>query len=95
MVYFFNARIEQAYWLNAKVPAGLTSVLDVDSPVTGADDSFAALKRGFANAKADVSKQAVAAGATDGGASAVLRSYHGELIAGSCMLAARAFFSNF
>ncbi|MFL9938219.1 alpha/beta hydrolase family protein [Paraburkholderia graminis] len=95
MVYFFNARIEQAYWLNARVPAGLTSVLDVDSPVTGADDSFAALKRGFANAKADVSKQAVAAGATDGGASAVLRSYHGELVAGSCMLAARAFFSNF
>ncbi|WP_025599436.1 alpha/beta hydrolase family protein [Burkholderia sp. WSM2230] len=95
MVFFFNARAEQAYWLNAKVPAGLTSVLDVDSPVSGPDDSFAAIKRGFANAKAAVARDAIAAGAADGGASAVLRSYHGGLVAGSCMLAARAFFANF
>jgi hypothetical protein len=39
-----------------------------------------------------VAKEAVAAGAKDGGASAVLRAYHGELVAGSCMIAARAFF---
>jgi hypothetical protein len=95
MVFFFNARIEQAYWLNAKAPAGLTSVLDVDSPVTGPDDSFAAIKRGFANEKAAVASEAVAAGAADGGASAVLRSYHGQLVAGSCMVAARAFFASF
>jgi hypothetical protein len=37
----------------------------------------------------------VAGGATDGGASAVLRAYHGELVASFCMLAARAFFANF
>ena len=30
-VFFFNAEIEEAYWKNAKVAAGLTSVLDVDS----------------------------------------------------------------
>ena len=95
MVFFFNARIEQAYWLNAKVPAGLTSVLDVDSSVTGPDDPFAAVKQGFANAKASIAREAVAAGAADGGASAVLRSYHGGLVAGSCMIAARAFFANF
>jgi hypothetical protein len=95
MVFFFNARIEQAYWLNAKVPAGLTSVLDVDSSATGPDDRFATVKQGFANAKASIAREAVAAGATDGGASAVLRSYHGGLVAGSCMIAARAFFANF
>ncbi|CAB3726760.1 alpha/beta hydrolase family protein [Paraburkholderia rhynchosiae] len=95
MVFFFNARIEQTYWLNAKAPAGLTSVLDVDSPVTGPDDPFAPVKQGFANAKAAVASEAVAGGAADGGASAVLRSYHGGLVAGSCMVAARAFFANF
>ena len=94
-VFFFNARIEQAYWLNAKVPAGLTSVLDVDSPIAGPTDPYAPIKQGFANAKATLAGQAVAGGATDGGASAVLQAYHGELVASFCMLAARAFFANF
>ncbi|HYS68372.1 MAG TPA: alpha/beta hydrolase [Paraburkholderia sp.] len=94
-VFFFNARIEQAYWLNAKVPAGLTSVLDVDSAATGPNDPYSPIKQGFANAKAALASQAVAGGATDGGASAVLRSYHGGLVASFCMIAARAFFANF
>ncbi|MFM0341744.1 alpha/beta hydrolase family protein [Paraburkholderia fungorum] len=94
-VFFFNARIEQAYWLNAKVPAGLTSVLDVDSPVAGPNDPYAPIKQGFALAKATLASQAVAAGATDGGASAVLQAYHGNLVASFCMVAARAFFANF
>jgi len=94
-VFFFNARIEQAYWLNANVPAGLTSVLDVDSAATGADDPYAPVKQGFANAKAALASEAVAGGATDGGASAVLRSYHGGLVASFCMIAARAFFAKF
>ena len=94
-VFFFNARIEQAYWQNAKVPKGLTSVLDVDSPVAGPDDPYAPIKQGFASAKAQLANQAVAGGATDGGASAVLQAYHGELVASFCMLAARAFFGNF
>ncbi|RKE37858.1 prolyl oligopeptidase family protein [Paraburkholderia sp. BL23I1N1] len=94
-VFFFNARIEQAYWQNAKVPAGLTSVLDVDSPVAGPNDPYAPIKQGFANAKATLANQAVAGGATDGGASAVLQAYHGELVASFCMVAARAFFTNF
>ncbi|WGS52248.1 alpha/beta hydrolase [Paraburkholderia sp. D15] len=95
MVFFSNARIEAAYWRNAKVPAGLASVLDVDSPATGSDDPYAPVKQGFASAKASVAKQAVANGATDGGASAVLQAYHGELVASFCMVAARAFFANF
>lgn len=94
-VFFFNARIEQAYWQNAHVPAGLTSVLDVDSPVAGPNDPYAPIKQGFASAKAMVASQAVAAGANDGGASAVLQAYHGELVASFCMVAARAFFSDF
>ncbi|MFM0095366.1 prolyl oligopeptidase family serine peptidase [Paraburkholderia nemoris] len=94
-VFFFNARIEQAYWQNAKVPAGLTSVLDVDSPISGPNDPYAPIKQGFASAKATLANQAVAGGATDGGASAVLQAYHGELVASFCMVAARAFFTNF
>lgn len=94
-VFFFNARIEQAYWLNAKVPAGLTSVLDVDSPISGPNDPYAPIKQGFASAKSTLASQAVAGGATDGGASAVLQAYHGELVASFCMVAARAFFANF
>ncbi|WP_144140085.1 alpha/beta hydrolase family protein [Paraburkholderia sp. BCC1884] len=94
-VFFFNARIEQAYWLNAKVPAGLTAVLDVDAPVAGPTDPYAPIKQGFAGAKAALASQAVAGGATDGGASAVLQAYHGELVASFCMVAARAFFGNF
>jgi hypothetical protein len=94
-VFFFNTRIEQAYWLNAGVTAGLTNVLDVDSPASGAGDPFAAIKGGFAAAKAAVAAEAVAAGAKDGGASAVLQAYHGEIVAPFCLLAARGFFSHF
>ncbi|WP_454827110.1 alpha/beta hydrolase family protein [Paraburkholderia xenovorans] len=94
-VFFFNARIEQAYWQNANVPAGLTSVLDVDSAVAGPGDPYAPIKRGFASAKAEVASQAVAGGAADGGVSAVLRAYHGQLVASFCMVAARAFFARF
>ncbi|ASW01735.1 alpha/beta hydrolase family protein [Paraburkholderia aromaticivorans] len=94
-VFFFNARIEQAYWQNAKVPAGLTTVLDVDSAVAGPGDPYAPIKQGFASAKAELASEAVADGAADGGASAVLRSYHGDLVASFCMAAARAFFARF
>jgi hypothetical protein len=94
-VFFFNAKIEQAYWQNAGVTPGLTSVLDVDSPVSGPNDPYAPIKNGFAAAKAQVAAQAVAAGASDGGASAVLQAYHGDIVAPFCLLAARAFFNNF
>jgi hypothetical protein len=93
-VFFFNAQIEQAYWKNAKVAAGLTSVLDVDS-TPGANDPFAAVKTGFAQAEAAVAAQAIQAGATDYGFSAILQAYHADLVAPFCMVAARGFFSNF
>ncbi|EKZ95323.1 MULTISPECIES: alpha/beta hydrolase family protein [Cupriavidus] len=94
-VFFFNATVQQAYWSSAKVPAGLTSVLDVDAPIAGPSDPYAALKQGFSLAKMNVAAQAVAAGAQDGGASAVIQAYHGTLVAPFCMVAARAFFGQF
>jgi len=93
-VFFFNAQIEQAYWKNAHVAAGLTNVLDVDS-APGMNDPFAAVKAGFAQTRAAVAAQAVQAGATDNGFSAVLEAYHGDIVAPFCMVAARGFFSNF
>ncbi|WP_428995921.1 alpha/beta hydrolase family protein [Paraburkholderia ferrariae] len=93
MVFFFNAAIEQAYWKHANVAPGLTSVLDVDS-APGANDPFAAVKAGFAQAKAAVAAQAVQGGATDGGLSAVLQVYHADIVAPFCMVAARGFFGN-
>ncbi|CAG2127341.1 hypothetical protein LMG31506_00449 [Cupriavidus yeoncheonensis] len=94
-VFFFNATVEQAYWKNAKVPQTLTTVLDVDASVAGTDDPYAAIKQGFASAKATLAAQAVAGGATDGGASAVIEAYHGDLVAPFCMAAARTFFGSF
>jgi len=93
-VFFFNATIQQAYWKNAKVPAKLTTVLDVDASITGANDPYAAIKQGFVAAKAALAVQAVAGGATDGGTSAVIESYHDQM-APFCMVAARTFFGNF
>lgn len=94
-VFFFNATVQQAFWQNANVPAGLTSVLDVDAPIAGPADPYAVLKQGFASAKANLAAQAVAGGATDGGAAAVLEAYHSTLVAPFCMAAARAFFGQF
>lgn len=93
-VFFFNAAIEQAYWKSANVAPGLTSVLDVDSAAS-ANDPFAAVKAGFAQAKAAVAAQAMQAGANDGGLSAVLQNYHADIVAPFCMVAARGFFNNF
>ena len=71
---------------------GLLNVLDVDSAVTSASDPFAAAKVGFATLKASTAAAAVAAGATDGGASAVVQAYHGSLVPPFCTVAARGFF---
>ena len=70
--------------------AGLVTVLNVDSPATGATDPFAAAKVGFANAKA-----ATAAAAGANAAVAVTAAYHGGLVPPFCNAAARGFFSQF
>lgn len=90
-----NTQLMQAYWSApspARAATGLVSVLDVDSAISGATDPYAAAKAGFAQSKAATAQAAVAAGATDGGASAVVQSYHGGLVPPFCNAAARGFF---
>lgn len=87
-VFFdLNTGVLQALW-SAPSPAamapGLLNVLDVDAPVSGADDPFAAVKTGFALAKASATVQ--------GGAAGTLLMYHGVLVPPFCQLAARSFF---
>jgi len=93
--YSLNTQLMQGLWSApspAAMPAGLLSVLDVDSPAGGVADPFAAAKAGFAQAKAGAASAAVSAGASDGGASAVLQAYHGGLVPPFCNVAARGFF---
>jgi hypothetical protein len=71
-----------------------TTVLDVDSAVT-AGDPYADLKNGFSAAKALVAANAVLAGATDGGAIAVLEAYHARLVPPVCLSAVKSFFDGF
>ncbi len=95
--YSANTQVMQGYWTApspAAAPAGLLNVLNVDSAATGATDPYAAAKGGFAQTKANTAAAAVAAGATDGGASAVTQAYHGGLVPPFCNAAARGFFQN-
>ena len=85
--YQANTTLMQGLWSAPSplaLPAGLLTVLDVDSAPTGASDPFAAVKAGFAQAKAGVAAQ--------GGANAVVQAYHGSLVPPFCNVAARAFF---
>ncbi len=93
-VYFMNAQAMQAFWQPFSLPAGLLTVLDLETGL-GAGDPFAALETAFANLKTQVAADAVTAGAMDGGAMAVAQAYHGSLVPPFCMAAARGFFANF
>lgn len=93
--YNVNTQLMQGFWSSpspAAAPAGLLTVLNVDSAPTSAADPYATAKGGFAQAKAGAAAAAVAAGATDGGASAVTQAYHGTLVPPFCNAAARGFF---
>ena len=95
MVFFsVNTGTMQAFWAPLNLPAGLVTVLDLEAP-TGGNDPFATAKAGFAQQKVAIAAQAVAAGATDGGLSAVTQIYHGQLLPPFCTAAARGFFSQF
>lgn len=85
-----NAQTMQAFW--STLPAGLLTVLDVDSAPSGGADPFAAAKLGFAQAKAATS---AAAGGGAAGQNAVVQAYHGTLVPPFCAAAARGFFSQF
>jgi len=91
-VFWFNTQFMQGYW-SAHAPANAPiSVLDVDSAAT-AGDPYANLKTQFALAKDLVAANAVAQGATDGGAAAVLAVYHAGLVPPFCLAAAASFFA--
>jgi len=80
------------YWFNSQLLAGDgVTLLDLDSPAAG-DDPHASLKRAFSAAKALVAAAAVARGADDGGAAAVLDAYHSTLVPPFCLAAVRDFF---
>jgi hypothetical protein len=89
-----NAQNMAQYWQQATpaIGGGLLTLLDVDSAIAGQNDPYAAAKTTFSNLKNLTISNAIAAGATDGGANAVLQSYHGALVGAACSLAARQFF---
>jgi hypothetical protein len=93
--YGVNTQLMQGFWSSpspAAAAPGLVSVLNVDSAPAGAADPYAAAKAGFSQAKISTATAAVAAGASDGGASAVAQAYHGTLVPPFCNVAARGFF---
>ena len=67
------------------------AVLDIDS-AADRQRPYASYKQGFHAAKDAVIVAAVAGGATDGGASAVLNAYHAGLVPPFCLAAAKQFF---
>jgi hypothetical protein len=89
-VFYFNTELMQSYWA-AAAPTAPVTILDIDSAVAP-NDPYEALKSGFAAVKAAVIVSALAGGATDGGASAVLNAYHAGLVPPFCLSAAKSFF---
>ncbi|MET0987796.1 MAG: prolyl oligopeptidase family serine peptidase [Steroidobacteraceae bacterium] len=89
-VFYMNTQLMQSYWSTTSAPV---TVLDVDS-AAGNGDRFGTVKAAFSTAKTIVAADAVASGATDGGASEVLSRYHG-LVSPFCFVAARSFFDGF
>lgn len=91
-VFWINTQLMQGYWVAHGVAATSFSVLDLDSAST-AGDAYAGLKADFALAKQLVAADAVAQGATDGGASAIASAYHATLVPPFCFSAVRSFFA--
>jgi hypothetical protein len=92
-VFWLNTQLMQSYWLTNLPGSTIYRVLDIDAgALTGGPDS--ALTTAFALAKATVVANAIAQGATDGGAAAVLEAYHAELVAPFCAAAVELFFSS-
>lgn len=89
-VFYMNTDLMQRYW-SANGVTTTVKILDVDGSI-GLDDPDAALKLGFAAAKQAIAADAVANGATDGGAAAVADVYHSTLVPPFCLAAAKAFF---
>jgi hypothetical protein len=91
-VFWLNAQLMQGYWVAHAVPAASFNVLDLDA-ASPAGDPYASLKSQFVLAKDLVAANAIAQGATDGGASAVASAYHAALVPPFCFAAVRSFFA--
>lgn len=89
-VFWLNTQLMQGYW-ESTAPTAPVDVLDVDSVLAGGEP-YDDLKGRFELAKAMIAASAVAQGATDGGARAVLEAYHTTLVAPFCIAAASRFF---
>ena len=90
-VFWFNTQLMQNYWSTRTPAVSGVTVLDMDAG-TGVSDSYASLRDKFATARNAVAIGAIAQGATDGGASAVLEAYHSTLVPPFCLAAVRQFF---
>lgn len=89
-VFWLNTDLMQRYWTANGAGAPIT-VLDLEGQ--GAS-GYSSLQNGFAAAKALVAVNAIAGGATDGGAAAVADAYHVTLVAPFCLAAVVSFFSS-
>jgi len=85
-VFFVNTQIMQAFWQPLNLPAGLVTVVNVDSAPSGPTDPFALVKVGFMTTYAGL--------VTAEGAQNAIQQYHGT-VAPFCTLAAAGFFKNF
>jgi hypothetical protein len=93
LVFWLDTALMQSYWA-AHAPASASiGVLDLESAASP-NDPYTNLKQGFEAAKALVAANAVAQGATDGGAFAVAEAYHATLVAPFCFTAVRSFLAN-
>jgi Prolyl oligopeptidase family len=92
LVFWFNTQLMQNYWASHAPASASISVLDLESAVSP-NDPYGNLKNGFESAKALVAANAIAQGATDGGALAVDEAYHAQLVAPFCFTAVKAFFA--
>ncbi|GAC1330556.1 MAG: alpha/beta fold hydrolase [Steroidobacteraceae bacterium] len=90
LVFWLNTSLMQNYWAPASAKI---SVLDLDSAMSS-NDPYATLKKDFVVAKHAVAADAMAQGATDGGALAVLEAYHTLLVAPYCFAAVKSFFAS-
>jgi Prolyl oligopeptidase family len=91
-VFWLNTQLMQGYWASRAPASAQISVLDIDSTAAGGEP-FGNLKSQFALAKDLAAAQAVAQGATDGGASAVRDAYHSTLVPPFCLAAVTSFFA--
>jgi hypothetical protein len=83
-VFFLNTQVMQQYW--SALPAGAITVVDVNAPVTGPTDPFAAAKVGYQTTIAGIA-------ATQGESAAVQAIHATE--APFCSAVARGFFAEF